>query len=82
MNYLESEEVEVATGGVLKEKMLLEISQNSHGNTCARVSFLIKLQVWVCNFIMKETLAQVFSGEFCEISKNNCFIEHLLETAS
>ena len=23
-----------------------------------------------CNFIKKETLAQVFSGEFCEISKN------------
>ena len=25
----------------------------------------------------KETLAQVFSCEFCEISKNNFFIEHL-----
>ena len=24
----------------------------------------------VCNFIKKETLAQVFSCEFCEISKN------------
>ena len=23
-----------------------------------------------CNFIKKETLAQVFSGEYCEISKN------------
>ena len=23
-----------------------------------------------CNFIKKETLAQVFSSEFCEISKN------------
>ena len=26
------------------KKMLLEISQNSQENTCARVSFLIKLQ--------------------------------------
>ena len=26
------------------EKVFLEISQNSHENTCARVSFLIKLQ--------------------------------------
>ena len=26
------------------KKMFLEISQNSQGNTCARVSFLIKLQ--------------------------------------
>ena len=24
----------------------------------------------VCNFIEKETLAQLFSGELCEISKN------------
>ena len=31
--------------------MLLEISQNSQENTCARVSFLIKLQA--CNFIKK-----------------------------
>ena len=26
-----------------------------------------------CNFIKKETLAQVFPGEFCEISKNTFF---------
>ena len=37
-------------------------------NTCARVSFLVKLQV--CNFVKKETLAQVFPCEFCEISKS------------
>ena len=29
------------------------------------------------NFIKKETLAQVFSYEFCEISKNTVFTEHL-----
>ena len=38
--------------------------------TCARVSFLIKLQASACNFIKKEALTQVFSCEFCEISKN------------
>ena len=27
----------------------------------------------VCNFIKKETLAQVFSCEFCEFSKNTFF---------
>ena len=48
--------------------MFLEISQNSQENTWARVSFLIKLQT--CNFIKKETLAQVFSCEFGEITKN------------
>ena len=26
--------------------------------------------VYTCNFINKDTLAQVFSPEFCEISKN------------
>ena len=35
-----------------------------------------------CNFIQKETLAQVFSCEFCEISKNTFFTEHLWTTAS
>ena len=41
------------------KKVFLEISQNSQENTCAIVSFLIKLQA-ACNFIKKETLAQVF----------------------
>ena len=37
---------------------------------CTRVSFLIKLQALVCNFVKKETVAQVLSCEFCQISKN------------
>ena len=36
---------EAATGDVLQEKVFLEeILQNSHEKTCARASFLIKLQ--------------------------------------
>ena len=35
---------EAATGDVLQEKVLLEISQNSQEKTCGRVSFVIKLQ--------------------------------------
>ena len=35
-----------------------------------------------CNLIKKETLAQVFSCEFCEISKNTFITEHLWTTAS
>ena len=35
-----------------------------------------------CNFIKKEIPAQVFSCEFCEISKNTFFTEHLWTTAS
>ena len=38
--------IEAATGGVLWKKVFLEISENSQENTCARVSFLIKFQVW------------------------------------
>ena len=40
------------------EKVLLDILSNSQESTCARASFLIKF-----------TLAQVFSCQFCEISK-------------
>ena len=45
------------------KKVFLEILQNSQENTCARVSCLIKLQasgLKACNFIKKETLAEVF----------------------
>ena len=34
------------------------------------------------NFIKKENLAQVFSCELCEISKNTFFTEHLWTTVS
>ena len=64
------------------KKMFLEVSQNSQENTCARVSFLIKLQTEACNFIKKETLTQVFSYEFCEISKNIFFRRTPLVAAS
>ena len=55
-----------------KKKVFLGISQNSQENACARDSFFIK----------KETLAQVFSCEFCEISENTFFTEHVWATAS
>ena len=50
--------------------VFLEISQNSLENTCDSLCFRI------------ETLAQVFSCEFCEISKNTFFTEHVWATAS
>ena len=43
--------------------------------------FLIKLQVKVCNFI-KETLAWLFSCEFCEIFRNNYFPQYRRTAAS
>ena len=50
------------------KKVFLEISQNSATRAC--------------NFIKKETLAQVFSCEFCEISKNIFFYRTPLVVAS
>ena len=42
--------------------------------TCSKLTIKtleqgVKL-AWTCNFIKKETLAQVFSCEFCQITKN------------
>ena len=57
------------------------MSQNSQENTCVTV-FFNTVAGGACNFIKKETLAQVFLCEFCEIFKNTFFTEHLMETAS
>ena len=35
---------EAVTGGILLQKVFLEVSQNSQENTCGKVSFLINLQ--------------------------------------
>ena len=64
------------------KKVILEIFANFIGNICARVSLLIKLQASTYNFIKKETLAQVFSCNFCETFKNIFFTEHLRTTVS
>ena len=55
------------------EKVSLKVSQNPQENTCPRASLLLKFKPQTCNFIEKETLAQVFSYELCEISKNIFF---------
>ena len=47
--------------------VFLEISQNSHESTCARVSFLNKAVAPACSFIKKEALAQLF---YCEFVRN------------
>ena len=56
---------------VFCKKVFLEVSQNSQ-----------KSPVPECNFIEKETLAEVFSCEFCEISKNIFYYRTLLVAAS
>ena len=44
--------------------------------------FFDKVAVQACNFIEKETLAQVLSCEFCEISQNTFFTKHPWTSAS
>ena len=57
--------------------MSLEIPQNSQENTHARVSFSIKLQDSGLQLYLKRDSAQMFSCEFCGISQNTFFTEHL-----
>ena len=53
------------------KKVVLKILRNSQENTSARVTFFIKLPA--SGLMKKETLAEVFSREFCEIIKNTFF---------
>ena len=62
--------------------MFLEISENSQENTCARVYFYNRVAGLRPDFIKKETLAQVFSCEICEISKNTFLHRTPLAAAS
>ena len=55
------------------KKVFLKISQNSQEDTCARISFLIKLQAWELQLYKKETLAQVLSFEIYEVFNNTYF---------
>ena len=48
---------------VVYKKVFLKVLQKSQENACVGVSFLIK-------WLKKETLAQVFSCEFCDVFKN------------
>ena len=63
---------------VFCEKVVLKNFENSQESTCARVSFLIKIFL----FIKKEVLAHVFSCKFCEILRNTLFYRTPLVAAS
>ena len=53
-----------------------EISQNSQENTCARVSFLIKLQA-ACIFIKKRLWHRCFPVSFAKLLRTPFLTEHL-----
>ena len=47
---------------VFYKRLFLKFSQNSQENTCARVSFLIKLQAWDLKEIKKRLWHKCFSS--------------------
>ena len=64
---------------VFYKKVILKISQYSQENTCARTSFLIKLQAWGLQLYRKN--GSDTGAFFCEIFKCIFLIEHLRVTA-
>ena len=75
--------IEPVTQTCSLRKVFLEILQNSHKSTCARVSISIKfILIKFYKFIKIETLAKVISCEFYEISKNTFSYSTPLAAAS
>ena len=62
----------------VKKGVLRNFAKFTRKHLCQRLFF----NKVAGNFIKKESLAQVFSCEFCEISKNRFFTEHLGTAAS
>ena len=59
------------------KKVYLEISQNSQENTCARLSFLIKLQTSACNLFKKRLWRRFFPLNFAKFLRTPFFTERL-----
>ena len=70
------EEREAAARRCSVKKVFLKISQISREKTCARVSFLVA-DPRPATLLKKETLAQVFSCQFCEIFKSTFLYRNL-----
>ena len=65
----------------VKEGVLGNFAKFTGKHLCQRL-FFKKVAGQACNFIKKDSLAQVFSCDFCEISKNTFFTKHIQTTAS
>ena len=68
----------------LRKGVLRNFTTFTGKHLCQSLFFNKVACLWplACNFIEKETLAQIFSCECCEISKNTFFTEHLWTTVS
>ena len=64
----------------VRKDVLRNFTKLTGKHLCQSLSFnkVAGLRPQACNFIKRETLAQVFSFKFREISKNTFFKEHLL----
>ena len=88
-SYLEKNVTLITSNGMWNpfSSQILFISLKFQKNTEAvaqacSVKKMLKKIPKACSFIKKEPLAQVFSCEFWEISKNTFFTEHVWTTAS
>ena len=66
----------------VKKDVLRNLAKFTGKHLCRSLFFNKVRKPQGCNFIKKEILAQVFSCEFIEISKNTFSTEHLRTTAS
>ena len=68
----------------IKKGVLRNFAKSTGKHLCQTLFFnkIAGLRPLLKHFIKKESLAQIFSCEFCEISKNTIFTEHLRTTAS
>ena len=62
---------------VFCKKVFLEISQNSQENTCARASFLIKLQAWPETLSKRGLWHRCFHVNFVKFLRTPFLTEHL-----
>ena len=58
------------------KNVFLEISQNPQENTCARVSFSIKLLAWPATLLKKRLWRRCFPVNFVKFLRTPFFIEH------
>ena len=72
--------MEAVTHRFSVKKVVLEISINSQENTCARVSFLIKLQT--SGLLKKRLWHKCFPVNFAKFLKTHFLTEHLVVAAS
>ena len=66
----------------VRKDVFRNFSKFTGKHLCQSLFFNKVVQAQACNFIKKETLAQVFAFEFWEISKKTFFTEHLWATGS